>query len=146
MVPMGTRPRSRASSTLLVPLKYSRHLALQRGHHLALPAAREAPAHAEVEQLERVAAARLLPEGAQQRHLGGQPARPSARPAWSKRRKYSSLTMASTWISKPITCTCGPRATISSVPSVAHLDEIALELEDAQEVDEVALDEAQPRR
>jgi hypothetical protein len=31
-------------------------------------------------------------------------------------------------------------------PSARTLDEVALELEDAQEVDEVALDEAQPAR
>ena len=38
----------------------------------------------------------------------------------SKRRKYSSLTIASTKISKAITCTCGPRVTISSAAPFAR--------------------------
>jgi hypothetical protein len=61
-----------------------------------------------------VAARRLALEVAQLLDLGLSRRRPSARAASrSKRRKYSSLTMASTKISKAITCTCGPRATIS---------------------------------
>jgi hypothetical protein len=46
--------------------------------------------------------------------------RPSASAASrSKRRPYSSATIASTKISKAMTCTCGPAATISSPPSAA---------------------------
>ena len=62
-----------------------------------------------------VRALRLVLELAQPLDLGRRGAagpRPSAARR-SKRRKYSSLTIASTKISNAITCTCGPLATIS---------------------------------
>jgi hypothetical protein len=65
-----------------VPLKTPGRRAL-RVHHLALPRPREAAAHAEVEQFERVAQGRLAHEGAMRRSwrpAGGAP-RPGGRSA-----------------------------------------------------------------
>ena len=129
-------------------LEVARHLLLEGRHDLALPLAREAAAYAEVEKLERVAALRLVVERAQPRNLGGQ-----ALTAFGERgggieaakvqlvddgqhvdfeRHHMHL-----------------RATGDDLelrPHGARGDELALEVEDAQEVDEVGAHEAQPAK
>jgi hypothetical protein len=146
MVPIGTRPRSRASSTLDVPLKYcgtSRRKVSTTSRCQSNEKRRRSP-KSNISNGCRRGGSRSKARSCSILASQPAPALGTRRVAWSKRRKYSSLTMASTKISKAITCTCGPRATISrSSPTARTLDEVALEAEDAQEVDEVALDEAQ---
>src|SRR5207253_10942775 len=120
-------------------------LALERGHDLALPLGGKAPAHAEVEELEWVQACGLGLEGAQQLDLGLQP-----KPALGERavaveaaeielvddRQHEDLERHHMHLR-------AARDDRQALAIGTGADELALELEDAQEVDEVGLDEAQ---
>ena len=123
------------------------HLALERRQHLAVPRAREAPAHAEVEELERRRPLRLLAELAQALDLGRQaPATFGERRAGVEAaevelvddRQHEDLERHHVDL-RP------DRDDLErlAVGARARADEVALEVEDAQEVDEVRADEAQ---
>ena len=123
-----------------------RQLVAQRAQHLLVPGAGETPAQAEVEELERVAARRLVAdEGTDRLDLAPQPP-----PAFLDRRRG---------IEAPEVQLVDHRQhedleahhmhlraahdDLEPLAVRAHRDEVALETEDAQQVDEVRLHEAQ---
>ena len=111
-----------------------------------MPGARKTPAHAEIEELESVAARRFVAKIAQHLQLLGQPASPfgqclglveTAEVELVDDRQHMDLESHHMHLR-------AARDDLQSARVVANLDEIALELEDAQEVDEIALDEPKP--
>lgn len=114
--------------------------------HLALPGAREAPAHAEVEQLEGIAQPGLAGQVAQALDLAGQ-----APAAFGQRRlgvEAPEIQLVDDGQHIDLEAHHMDLGALGlDVQGVAigpGADEGALELEDAQKVDEVALHEAQP--
>ena len=111
--------------------------------HLVLPAPREPPPGAVIGDPELGVRHRvdLLDLGA--RAAAGPPSRSGAAACC---RKYTSLTIASTGTSNRIVCSHGPLIAMSISPGAAaerpDLDEPLVELEQAEQVDEVALQEA----
>ena len=122
-----------------------RRLRGQGLHHFALPVAAVAPAQAKVEQLERMAQRGLLRQCLQLLHFGGQAlAAPSQR---AYRVKAAKVQLVDNGQRKNLEAHhMHLRATRDDVQLVAlgpGADEVALKLEDAQEVDKVAADVAQ---
>ena len=74
IVPIGTAAQVTREQHVGGALEELRHLALENRQHFTVPRRREAPAHAEVEELERRRAHRFAPERVQPLDLGGEPA------------------------------------------------------------------------
>ena len=114
-----------------------------------MPFAGEAPAHAEIEELEGRAARRLLLEVAETLDLGRQPTATfgqcltrveAAKVELVDDRQHEDLEGHDVHLRA-----AGDDFEAAAVGSHAGDDEVALETEDAQEVDEIGADEAQAR-
>ena len=119
---------------------------MQARHHLALPVAGEAAPQPEVEELERMRARRLGGAGAQPPDLACQPE--AALGQRGGAIEAPEVQLAHDGEHEDLErhhVHLRPGGDDGERPALgAHLDELALEAEDAQEVDEVGLDEAQP--
>ena len=145
MVPIGTRPRSRASSTLEVPFEVLGIWCLKVSTTSRCQSNEKRRRRPKSKHLERVAGGASSLEAAQLLDLAEQPALASARAAFSSKRREVQL-VDDRQRGRSRSHHMHLRAVdddLQVAADGARADEVALEAEDAQEVDEVVLDETE---